>query len=66
MEGRNKRIKIKPMDNQVNLQEVIEDLKSLNELEIKEELISNDLAKQLAESFTIAYRSLMITNNITE
>lgn len=54
------------MDNQVNLQEVIEDLKSLNELEIKEELISNDLAKQLAESFTIAYRSLMITNNITE
>lgn len=53
------------MENLKNLQHTIEDLKTLIQPEIKEGLISKDLAKELAESFDAAYRSLN-TTNITE
>lgn len=57
---------IKTMENLTNLESAIEDLKSLIQPETKEGLVDKDLAKRLAESFDMAYKSLGITNNITE
>ena len=54
------------MENLTNLESAIEDLKSLIQLETKEVLVDKDLAKRLVESFNMAYKSLGITNNITE
>jgi hypothetical protein len=54
------------MENLTNLESAIEDLKSLIQPETKEGLVDKDLAKRLAESFDMAYKSLGITNNITE
>ena len=57
---------IKTMENLTNLESAIEDLKSLIQPETKEGLVDKDLAKKLVESFDMAYKSLGITNNITE
>lgn len=57
---------IKTMENLTNLESAIEDLKSLIQPETKEGLVDKDLAKRLVESFDMAYKSLGITNNITE
>ena len=57
---------IKTMENLTNLESSIEDLKSLIQPETKEGLVDKDLAKRLVESFDMAYKSLGITNNITE
>ena len=54
------------MDNTINLENVIKDLKALNTIEKKEGVLNADLAKELAESFKLAYKSLTITNNITQ
>jgi hypothetical protein len=57
---------ITKMDNTINLENVIKDLKALNTIEKKEGVLNADLAKELAESFKLAYKSLTITNNITQ
>ena len=57
---------IKTMENLIQLKQAVEDLKSLTQSEIKEELITDNLAKSLVEAFESAYRSLQISNNIKE
>jgi hypothetical protein len=54
------------MENLIQLKQAVEDLKSLTQSEIKEELITDNLAKSLVEAFESAYRSLQISNNIKE
>jgi hypothetical protein len=54
------------MNNLTQLQQTIEDLKTLAQLQTGEGLIDKDLAKDLMKSFEMACRCLEIGNNITK
>lgn len=52
------------MKNLTQLKQSLEDLKTLSQPEIKEELVSDNLAKFFVEAFEAAYKSIEMSNKI--